>query len=106
MSARNKFVKVRLSPDEYNDVLKRADTQGLTMCEHIRTQLLTVHEQLDLRSELSTLRDQLTASSATPTDTNPLALEAVLILRELAAGRDAQILGRVRSQLAAGRAAA
>lgn len=29
MSARNKFVKVRLDQKEYADVLKRADEQGL-----------------------------------------------------------------------------
>lgn len=104
MSARNKFVKVRLSPAEYADVLKRADAEGLTLCEHIRQQLLAVHEALDVRSELRALRDQV-AGGATPTDTEPLSLEAVLILRELAAGRDAHILGRVRAQLVAGRAA-
>lgn len=40
MSARNKFVKVSLSVAEYDDVLARADAHGLTMCEHIRQQLL------------------------------------------------------------------
>lgn len=98
MSARNKFVKVRLSPEEYADVLTRADARGLTLCEHIRQQLLAVHEALDVRHELRTLRDQM-AGVATPTAKDPLAQEAVLILRELAAGRDAQILGRVRAQM-------
>lgn len=106
MSARNKFVKLRLSPTEYADVLKRADFAGLTMCEHIRQQLLTVHQQIDVRAELSALRGQLPVTSATPASTDPQALETLLILRELAAGRDAQILARVRAQLAAGRVAA
>lgn len=105
MSARSKFVKVRLSQDEYADVLKRADAAGITLCEHIRQQLLEVHEQLDVRDELRALRDQMTATPTTPAGTDPLALETLLLLRELAAARDAQILGRVRAQLAAGRAA-
>lgn len=104
MSARNKFVKVRLSLDEYAEVAKRADAQGFTMCEHIRQQLSAVHRALDVRSELSALRAQVTQGT-TPTANDSLALETVLILRELAAGRDAQILGRVRAQLKAGSAA-
>jgi len=102
MSARNKFVKVRLDQKEYADVLKRADEQGLTMCEHIRQQLLQVHEALDMRQELRTLRDQV--ASAAPAANDPMALETLLILRELAVSRDAQILGRVRAQLNAGKA--
>jgi hypothetical protein len=104
MSARSKFVKVRLSPDEYADVLKRADVAGTTMCEHIRQQLLEVHAQLDVRDALVALRDQV-AATPTPAGSDPLALETVLLLRELAAARDAQILARVRAQLNSGRAA-
>lgn len=104
MSARNKFVKLRLSAAEHADVLKRADAQGLTMCEHIRQQLLAVHENLDVRDELRALRGQV-LSGPPAAGADPLALEAALILRELAAGRDAHILARVRAQLNAGRAA-
>jgi hypothetical protein len=103
MSVRNKFVKVRLNPEEYNDVAQRADIEGLTMCEHIRQQLLTVHQTLDVREELRALRDQM-PTGARPAANDAVSLEALLILRELAAGRDAQILGRVRAQLANGRA--
>jgi hypothetical protein len=105
MSARSKFVKVRLNPDEYADVLKRADVAGTTMCEHIRQQLLEVHAQLDVRDELRALRDQMAATPTASAGTDPLALETVLLLRELAAARDAQILARVRAQLNSGRAA-
>jgi len=100
MSARNRFVKVRLSPDEYRDVLRRADTDGLTMCEHIRQQLLGAHDQLDLQAELAALRAQLGAiQTSRASSGDPLVLEAVLLLRELAAARDAQMLTRVRAQL-------
>lgn len=105
MSARNKFVKVRLSPDEYADVRRRADAEGATLCEHIRQQLLEGHEQLDVLDELRALRGQMASRPAVPAGSDLLAMEAVLLLRELAAARDAQILGRVRAQLAAGRIA-
>lgn len=97
---RNRFVKLRLSPDEYADVATRADAAGVTLCEHIRQQLLTVHESLDVRYELNALRGQLASGVSSAAEV--LAQEAVLILRELAAGRDAHILGRVRAQMAVG----
>jgi hypothetical protein len=97
---RNRFVKLRLSPDEYADVATRADAAGVTLCEHIRQQLLAVHHSLDVRHELNALRGQL--ASGVPTAAEVLAQEAVLILRELAAGRDAHILSRVRAQMAVG----
>lgn len=99
-STRNRFVKVRLSSSEYADVATRADVAGVTLCEHIRQQLLVVHELLDVRTELRALRDHM--ASDTPAVADPLAQEAVLILRELAVGRDAQILSRVRAQMRAG----
>ncbi|MFM0354121.1 hypothetical protein PQR12_11595 [Paraburkholderia nemoris] len=97
MAARNRFVKVRLSPAEYADVRTRADFDGLTMCEHIRQQLLAVHEQLDLRAELAALRGHI-ATPHKPAG-EEFAAEAVLLLRELLAGRDAQALGRVGQRL-------
>lgn len=103
-STRNRFVKVRLSPAEYSDLATRADAQGTTLCEHIRQQLLVVHETLDVQSEIRALRDQIGRDVPSESD-NPLTLEAVLILRELAASRDTQILARVRAQMSAGRPA-
>lgn len=97
---RNRFVKLRLSPNEYVDVATRADAAGVTLCEHIRQQLLAVHESLDVRHELNALRDQLAGGASSASEV--LAQEAVLILRELAAGRDAHILSRVRAQMAVG----
>lgn len=93
---KNRFVKVRLSGDEYNEVAVRADRDGLTMCEHIRQQLLAVHEQLDVCAELAALRAQLATPAAAP---ETEAREALLLLRELAAARDLGILARVRAQL-------
>lgn len=95
--ARNRFVKVRLNPDEYGEVAVRADREGWTMCEYVRQQLLTVHTQLDVRAELAALRAQLAATPTAAPDTD--SREALLLLRELAAARDLGILARVRAQL-------
>jgi len=95
---RSRFIKVRMAPDEYRDVARRADDAGLTMSEYVRSQLSTVHETLGLQIQLTQLHGLLQASSK-PTD-GLLTLEAVLILRELASGRDAQLMTRVRAQLA------
>jgi len=97
-SARSKFIKVRVSPDEYLMIARQADIASQPMSEYVREQVLAVHETLDLKAELATLRGLLGAPVRSTGDT--LALEAVLLLRELAAARDAQILSRVRAQLA------
>jgi hypothetical protein len=96
-SARSKFIKVRVSPDEYSMIAHQADIASQPMSEYVREQVLAVHATLDLKAELATLRGLLGAPVQSTGDT--LALEAVLLLRELAAARDAQILSRVRAQL-------
>ena len=100
MAARNRFVKVRLSPKEYGEVARRADGAGVTLCEQIRQQVLTVHAQLDMQAELSSLRTLFAIPSTSDQPTGELfAAEALLLLRELVAGRDTQTLGRVAQRL-------
>ena len=79
-------------------IARQADIASQPMSEYVREQVLAVHETLDLKSELATLRGLLGATVQSTGDT--LSLETVLLLRELAAARDAQILTRVRAQLA------
>jgi hypothetical protein len=98
MSPRSKFIKVRVAPTEYAAIARRADDAGQAMSEYVRAEVLAVHEQLALREELAALRGLMTTPPA-PAANDPLALEAVLLLRELAAARDAQILARVRAQM-------
>jgi len=100
MNNKSKFIKVRVSPAEYSDIVKRADLEGLNQSAYVRIQLLAVHEQLDIKDALEGLRAQMSATENRPS--NPLAeltTEAVLLLRELIASRDPQILAKVRAQL-------
>lgn len=105
MSERSRFIKVRVSDAEYRELRQRADAQGVTMSEHVRTTVTTVHKSTDVAAELAALRQQLRQElSPAPLSAGPAALEQremLLLLRELAAARDAQILARVRAQLAA-----
>lgn len=104
MSERSRFIKVRVSDGEYKTLRQRADAQGVTMSEHVRATVTAVHQSLDVAAELAALRSQMRQApmpAATPgngagTDQR----EMLLLLRELAAARDAQILARVRAQLA------
>ena len=105
MSERSKFIKVRVSEGEYKALRQRADAQGVTMSEHVRATVTAVHESLDVAAELAALRQQVRqaapSAAATPgQDTGTDQREMLLLLRELAAARDAQILARVRAQLA------
>ena len=98
MSSRSRFIKIRVSPIEHAGIVRQADAAGQTMSDYVRSQMLAVHAQLDILEELTGLRALVKQPAATANDA--LALETVLLLRELAAGRDAQILSRVRAQLA------
>lgn len=102
MSERSKFIKVRLSEGEYKSLRQRADAQGVTMSEHVRATVTAVHHSLDVVAELAALRRQVGQAPSAPANGAGTELrEMLLLLRELAAARDAQILARVRAQLAA-----
>jgi hypothetical protein len=108
MNVRSQFIKVRVTRDEHRDIQRRADGLSLTMSEYVRDTVTAVHERLDvvatlnaLRSRCETMATTVPAAGSKVIDDaqQSLALETVLLLRELAAARDAQILSRVRAQL-------
>lgn len=105
MSDRSRFIKVRVNEGEYRELRQRADAQGVTMSEHVRVAVTAVHMASDVASELSELRQQLRqVASPSPAQIDPTGSEhreMLLLLRELAAARDTQILTRVRAQLTA-----
>ncbi|MBN8507333.1 MAG: hypothetical protein J0L57_01840 [Burkholderiales bacterium] len=105
MSGRSRFIKIRVSDGEYKTLRQRADAQGVTMSEHVRATVTAVHESLDVAAELAALRQQVQRAPGAPvtptTGASTEQREMLLLLRELAAARDAQILARVRAQLAA-----
>jgi hypothetical protein len=102
---RSRFIKVRVSLDEHQELQRRADSHGQTLSEYVRHSVTAVHERLDVVAALEELRKQLSGSvvQAPSAATEPQigSVESLLILRELAAARDSQILARVRARLAA-----
>lgn len=104
MSDRSRFIKVRVNEGEYRELRQRADAQGVTMSEHVRASVTVVHTASDVAGELSMLREQLRqVANPSPALIGPTGSEhreMLLLLRELAAARDTQILTRVRAQLA------
>lgn len=104
MSERSRFIKVRVNEGEYKMLRQRADAQGVTMSEHVRATVTAVHASLDVAAELAALRQQVGQATGAPAlaanGTGTEQREMLLLLRELAAARDAQILARVRAQLA------
>lgn len=102
MSERSRFIKIRVSDGEYKSLRQRADAEGVTMSQHVRATVTAVHESLDVAAELAALRQQVRQAPSAPANRDGAdQREMLLLLRELAAARDAQILARVRAQLAA-----
>lgn len=102
MSERSRFIKIRVSDGEYKSLRQRADVEGVTMSQHVRATVTAVHESLDVAAELAALRQQMRQAPSAPANgAGTDQREMLLLLRELAAARDAQILARVRAQLAA-----
>jgi hypothetical protein len=105
MTSRSHFIKVRVNDDEYRALRRRADARGVTISEHVRSTVTAVHQSQDVASELTSLRELVRqAAVARPAGAgadDTATREMLLLLRELAAARDAQILARVRAQLGA-----
>lgn len=100
MNIKNRFIKIRFSPDEYEDITRKADRLGINRCDYIRGQLHAVHNQLDIREELEALRAlAVTQAEANARGLQEALTEAVLMLRELLAGRDPQAIARIKAQL-------
>jgi hypothetical protein len=103
-------LKARLTQAEYQALVARADAAGLTISEYARTVLARDRERVDIEAVLADMRAQLAsaaqasaaAAATTPAalhSPDPLLVEIVWLLRELAAERNAQALARVTSKL-------
>jgi hypothetical protein len=99
------ILKVRVGPDLNNRLRQGADVQGLTLSDHVRVLLERDAEMLSQAELIAKLDAKLT--SVTPstgpqnpaTDLEPLLVEVLLLVRELACDRNAQILARVSAQV-------
>ena len=101
---KTRYLKARLPAREYDALKAAADAAGVTLSDHVRTVLATQQAALDQARFLMALEAHLQAapvavSDAAPADLEPLLTEVLLLARELAADRNAQMLARVAQQL-------
>ena len=96
------ILKARLSREEYEALRERADAAGLTLSEQVRAILARDRQAVGVEAALAQVRAMLPvpgASLACAERPDPLLAEAVWLLRELAAERNAQVLTRITSKL-------
>ena len=97
----DKYLKVRLPAAEYQQLAQEADLAGMTVSSYVRRSLQQQRQTLLLEDVLAKLDARLStpaAPSAPPANNRQLD-EILLLARELAADRNAQILARVAAKL-------
>jgi hypothetical protein len=100
-----RYLKARLTTGEYEALKALADAAGLTVSEYVRSVLAKEREAEEIEATLARIEAQLAAPVVLPaTETaggvlEPLLVESVLLMRELAAERNAQVLARVAQRL-------
>lgn len=99
MRKRRKYLKVGLSPDDYANISIAADTQGLTVSAYVRKQLADRLQVVTTEQALSRIESKLQPAKVASTELEPLLVECLLLIRELVADRNPQILPRVASRL-------
>lgn len=98
-------LRARLPRDEYLKLKANADAVGLTLSEYVRNVLMRDRQALEQEQFLAQVDARLAALSAAPAapsgsaNQERLLVEVLLLVRELAADRNAQILARVAHQV-------
>lgn len=97
---KTRFLKARLPDGLYQSLKEQADAAGKTISAFACEKLQERHDAMSQAELLSTLSARLAGACAVPSaGLEPRLLEVLLIVRELACDRNAQILARVGQQL-------
>lgn len=99
----NQFLRARIDTDSYARIRADADAAGLTIGEHVRC-IIDRDRELRRRETLVLAAEERLRAGASRPDTGSMDIEPVLIeirllLREMLAERNPQILARVSQQL-------
>jgi len=94
---RNKYVKTRVSLEEFQKALVNADSMGLTLSEFVRLCMSREAERVSIEAAIDEVKGMFEKNPSHNQD--PLLVEVALILRELVSENNAQILSRVSRQL-------
>lgn len=102
---KDRHLRARLPEIEYTKLKTDADAVGLTISEHVRCVLQRDRHALEQEDFLAKIDAKLACISPvlepqnSTTNLEPLLVELLLLTRELVAERNAQVLGRVASQV-------
>lgn len=99
---KRRYLKVALRSDHYNALCVRADQKGITLSELVREQLGLEDEKNSVERALEQIIEKLSlppAPAAIPVEAEWTLMEILLLMRELAADRNAQIVARVAQQM-------
>ena len=97
---RCRWVKARVDDPEYAALCARASAAGESISSYVRRLIMADRTDFDAAETMRALEERLRhEAGASSVVLEPLVVEAVLLVRELLVGRDAQALTRVRAQL-------
>jgi hypothetical protein len=96
---KSRFVKTRLSVPEYVALCARADEKGVTVSEYLRELVTGQRETLDLQGGLTRIESRLEAAPVADSRQEAMAAESLLLLRELVAGVNTQVLSQVAQRM-------
>lgn len=101
---KRKYLKIAVTPEFYASLARTADERGLTLAALIRAQLEQPQPApaapAAIEAMLARIEAQLAQAMKPAGNEHEILLtEIVLLVRELAAERNAQVLARVRQQL-------
>ncbi len=100
---KRKYLKVAVASDTYATLTRAADQRGLTIASFVRAELEHGRAPLAIEvlgSRLDRIESLLASNRPQDTSTHERVLtEVLLLVRELACERNAQVLARVRQQL-------
>lgn len=99
--SKRKYLKVALPAHEYTALTLAADHRGLTLAAFVRSQLGERQKPITLEAQLSRIEAQIQRGHES-SNSNEFSLklfEVLLLVRELVAERNAQVLVRVRQKI-------
>lgn len=102
MKTKTQYLKTRLTREEYQRLAACADAAGLRLSEYVRAVLTAERQALGVDELLARLDARLQTPAANPTpaaDLEALVVEVLLLTRELAQDRNAQLIARANQKL-------
>lgn len=103
---KRRYLKVSVDSPMYASLSRAADYRGVSLASFVRSQLQEKQKSLTLEAQLSRIEVlvQRAAHESNSGGADQMLLEVLLLVRELVAERNAQVIVRVRQKMDAIRA--